>query len=231
MSKHYSLFSVALVVAIFSFSAKVAFAGAPLATDDAGVFDEGLIELEIGYEALKSDSDDLEHSIGFALLTGITERLDFGLAFPLSIEPESGTGAAEIGVKYLFCESQNFLPSFAVTFSNELGTADYSVNTVYSWEFGDFPFNVNFGFASTADPETDEVITFSSNFEFPLRSLVFGFEIAGETDLGNGETVVEVAIGVNFDIASDIGFFLGISAGLTDYADEFRIMSGFVFGF
>lgn len=171
----------------------VLFAAHPLTTDDIGIVDGGKYELEIGYDNCKSEDELRNHSCGFSLKHGITEKMDVGISFPYQVEPRPAEqlGRVTLGFKFLLIED-----IFAFSVSNELGSKEYFVNSIVSREFSPMTVHLNFGYLATGDKDNQGEIIYSSAFEYPLRKI----DLVGET-IGKKDGLQNWLLGLRYKVS------------------------------
>ena len=110
------------------------FEARPFVTDDAGVVGEGTVEVEIG-----SDWD-MQNSLSsyIAIKHGFTEKSELDLAvgygYP-QIKP------LEINYKLQMISFDNM--AFSISFTSEIGSLDYDLNGIFTFESGLWALNFN----------------------------------------------------------------------------------------
>lgn len=153
-------------VLMFTFLLAVpAFAAHPLSTDDAGTVEMNKFELETGFDNCKDSSNLRSSACGFSIKHGISEKVDVGISFPYSIDPApvERFGSASLGIKFLLVEN-----TFAVSLSNDLGSAGYFINGIYSVELSKLQIHANLGYTSSGNENIKGETSYSSALVYPL---------------------------------------------------------------
>jgi hypothetical protein len=135
----------ALAVAL---AAHEADAARPFQTDDAGTVAPGTTELEVGSQYWSDYG-----SFTAGLKHGLTPRLDLGIYAGYASWPHESREfeAATLGLKLALVPSY-----FSASFSNELGSSDYTISGILSVPVGDFSLNTNVGAEFVAGTREEE---------------------------------------------------------------------------
>ena len=135
--------------------------GRPLVTDDAGVVEQGKVELETGDAQDRFKEADWS-SVPMILTYGLFQGLEVGAEIPyLASDPkdsgrEKGVGDLKLATKYQFAKEGRWLPALSLTATfklptasrkRELGTgrADVDLSGILSKGMGPFQFYLNCG--------------------------------------------------------------------------------------
>ncbi|MBU2600391.1 hypothetical protein KJ849_07435 [bacterium] len=194
------------------FLASQSFAARPLTTDDAGIVEKGTFELERGYDYTKNQNNTESQTTGLSLKHGLTDRLDFGLAFPYEIKPNKGLGSAELGVKFSLLKEKEGLPGLSSTFSYQVGVLAYTLNMILSKGFGSLTCHLNIGFEATGQVTERGITTYSGAVEY--SAIKENLNLVAEV-MGNEDNLLMGLIGTNFQafkgVTSDIGLQFGFN--------------------
>jgi hypothetical protein len=146
-------------------------AARPFDTDDAGTVAPGTFEVEIGSQ---SWSRDLALCTG--LKHGLTERMDLGIAMGYSAWPEAERAYdnAQLSVKFALVPTL-----LSASFSNELGTSEFSVRGILSKSFGDFHANLNLG-GDFVGGQRDADLDWKLAPGYSIGPAVVGVELVGD---------------------------------------------------
>ena len=197
-----TIYVVTLVVCF----ASVLYGARPFATDDAGIVQSGMYELESGVVFL-SDNAALELSFKH----GLTERMDIGLAVGYVIEPEESNGfqAAELGVKFALVPDV-----FAASLAGSFGDASYVLNGIVTQHFGMLEIDGNLGYEATGVPGEEGSVVYGASVIVTIDPFAFGAEGQGDED-----GVQSWLVGGRYAVLE--GFFVdgGISGGFDEDSD------------
>ena len=113
----------------------LAYAGRPLATDDAGVVDKGHFEMEAGLEY--ANQTDKEVGLSLVIKRGMLDNLDLGIEIPYTFidfaegATSDGFGDINLSAKLNLLKEQDNLPAMAVSFQlkTDSGNDDKSLGT------------------------------------------------------------------------------------------------------
>lgn len=128
------------------------FAVSLFATDDAGVIESGILEIEHAIEAGNNDS-----AASIAIGTGISDLADisFGIGYVFKeggVMDVNTVSALESGVNLKLLESEG-LPALTLAIGYIFGSSEYSVGFLYSHEIEAFAYHVNLVYANAAAQE------------------------------------------------------------------------------
>lgn len=157
-----ALFGIMILLDVENSSNHFAFAGRPLATEDAGVAGSGVFQLEIGNDYAFQNGD-REFTFTPTPIVGLWKRLELSADFPASfVWPEEGKnreGFSDINLilKTLFVPETQWSPSVLlrsqIKFENgneekELGSGDedFGLISVFTKEIKSFTFHANVGY-------------------------------------------------------------------------------------
>lgn len=212
---------ILLVLPIFFTLVVEIYAARPLINDDAGVVEKGNYELEFGYERCKLINLPEEHKCCLSLKHGLTEKMDLGISLPYQIEPEQNEkfGFATVGIKWSLWKDL-----FAFTFSNELGSRGYALNTVLSKDFGLFSGHLNFGYNASGNVEEKGKLSYGCALEYPVRKVDLVAEL-----VGNDEGLQDWLFGGRYKLKDRVAIDLGYICGFKE--EKNNLTFGFHFGF
>ena len=211
MLKNIFVFLIAILLNSFLFAAH------PLTTDDAGIVNLGGYEMEIGYENGKLEDGLRNHSGGFSLKHGITEKMDIGVSFPYQFMPKNSEpfGNASLGLKFLLIKDL-----FAFSVANDLGASQYFVNGIVTKEILPVTAHLNFGYQSSGDENIAGETIYSAAIEYPFS----GMDVVGEI-VGERAGVENWLAGVRYKLGEKTTFNVA-------YADKFKEREDkIIFGF
>jgi len=216
-----------LVLGVVFLVARVCYPARPLKTDDAGTVEEGKFELEIGYDFVNNPNNDTGQSMYTSLATGLTDRVDFGIAVPYQIAPESGLDNAEIGLKFFLLKERAITPAISLTVGHNIGASEYALCGIASKEIGRFALHLNVGYNATGSVDEKGTITYSIGVEFSGDGkLVMVSEISGEEN----ETI-ECFLGGRLQVSETIAFDLAGGLGLNEKSPDSSITLGSTLAF
>ncbi len=186
-----------LSTTIISGVVSLIFAARPFGTDDAGTVKSGGYELEAGYDLWEEDG-----FIGLGFKHGITERMDIGIAlgFNLISEPKHSFVPAELGLKYALVPDM-----VAASFTAEIGSSSYTLNSILTRSFGPVEFDANLGYVTG-----DSSITYAGALIYNLNNLSFGGELLGDKETQNwligGRYAIKEGLMIDAGFTSDFDF-------------------------
>jgi hypothetical protein len=196
---------MAIVAAALS---TTAWAGQPLETESARLVKRGTFEFESGVER-QSSSAGTETAIPFALVYGITDRLEI-LVEPVlynsihdkGVPPQKGIGDVEGTMTAVLSRERAHLPAFAIAGEVKVptahntrigsGKADYTVYAIGSKRAGRWDTHLNFGYTVIGRPAGTQVNNVRS---FGLAEEFHGsdrYELVGEI-FGSTAALAETA--------------------------------------
>lgn len=198
-----------------------AFAAYPLATDDAGTVRPSSFELEASYETFKDAAGPRSQDLGVSFKHGITDRFDIGFSFPCRLHPgvAERVGEASLGLKFSLVKDL-----LAFTVANELGEKEYSLNGIFSKEFGALKTHLNAGYLSTGEEDRKGAASYGLAAEYPLKDYGAVAELKGEEG-GAGFFL----LGLRCRLME--AFFISAGAARALEADRYRFTGGFHFEF
>lgn len=166
--------TICLMVLLYCTSA---FACRPLTTDDCGTVEKGKFEIENGLDGVNLFSGGNSHSAGPSIKHGITESMDIGVSIPFALAPavDEISGAAVFSLKFGFIK--NLL---AVSISGSPASAAYSLNSVFSKDFGSFNTHLNLGYNATGDPAAKGLLTYGLSVLVPVDKFQIVMETYGD---------------------------------------------------
>ena len=148
----------ALGVLLAALSAGIAFAGRPLATDDAGTVEPGRFETELSFDYCRNRPDGACQTVGVQLKHGLTGRMDIGLAFGHGTDKDAdgntvgwGMSPLSIGLKMALLKGHRFLPNLSLAAAFETGEREYLINGIASREIAGIGLHFNLGYESTGE--------------------------------------------------------------------------------
>ena len=177
-------------------------AARPFNTDDAGIVETGMYELETGAYFWK---DDAELEIGFK--HGITERMDFGFNSGFTILPEQTRGFDSIEMGLKFSIISDFL---ATSISVSPGYQGYTLLGIITKYFGNTGVDINLGYEAPLIAGAESNLLFSLAFHYLFKSLNTGFEISGTED-----EIESWLAGMNCHLNENFAFDIGVSGGFS----------------
>ncbi len=194
------------------------FSAHPLTTDDAKTVDQSGYELELSYDYSKV-TDSQEQSFGLSFKHGLTEKMDIGVSFPYLFEPKESFGQASIGLKFSVVKD---LLTFSIT--NPLGSSEYFLNSIFSYEISPVILHLNLGYQSTGQQDVEGSITYSSAFEWSIKK----FDIVGEI-LGDKDGFQDYLLGFRYNFIDGVAFSFAYGNGFNEKRE--KITSGFHYEF
>lgn len=230
----------------------LAYAGRPLATDDAGVVDKGHFEMEAGLEY--ANQTDKEVGLSLVIKRGMLDNLDLGIEIPYTFidfaegATSDGFGDINLSAKLNLLKEQDNLPAMAVSFQlktdsgnddKSLGTGkrEYAVNYIASKSIAESSLHVNLGYTLKDDlPEQNlrDVITYGLAVEYPLADrLNLVGEISGENERrGNfDDNPLSGLIGLNYSLSEAMVCDLGCGFEISEASPDFKVTAGLTFSF
>jgi hypothetical protein len=197
------------------------FASLPLTTDDAGTVEHSKYELEVCYDRCKIQSDISEHSFGLSFKHGLTEKMDLGICFPFLIEPKpkESFGPMSIGLKFSLIEEL-----LAFSLSNQLGSSEYFLNGIFSYQVSPVMLHLNLGYRATGIEDVEGSISYGFALEYPVKK----FDIVCES-LGDKDDFQDYSIGLRYNLKDGVAISTAYSNGFNESRE--RIIAGFHYEF
>ena len=200
-------------------AAACAHAARPLATEDAGIVPQNGVEIELGHDMTRESSLGTCHYAGAVVKTGISERMDLGMAIPVDISSSPAWGNINVCAKLLLAKNAAAGLPLVSRFGFCPGTGDYGTTLVSGFVAGPWTFHGNAGVTVAAADETGEALA-SGAVEFGLGTLSLVAEI-----LHAGGTT-EILGGVRWNAFKDIDLDAGLGTGLSDNSASLRTAAG-----
>jgi hypothetical protein len=146
----------------------------PFATDDAGTVEQGLHELEFGFDVWSEEA-----AFGLGLKHGLTSRMDLGVGLGYVIVPEESDGFenAELNVKFALIP-EIFSASLAGTF----GDAAYTITGIVTQGLGPLEIDGNIGYETTGIADEAGTVVYGLAVFLDVGSVALGAEGAGDKD-------------------------------------------------
>lgn len=212
---------VSVLVGVFIYLNSVAFAAHPLLTDDAKTVEQSSYELEVSYEKYKVANNPDSHLWGLSFKHGLTDKMDIAISFPFVIKPkpQEHFGPASIGLKFSIVKD---VLSFSL--SNELGSSEYFLNGIFSYEISPVMLHINLGYTSTGNQDIKGSIAYGFAFEYPFKR----FDIVGEI-LGEKDGFKDYLFGLRYNIVEGVAASLGYGNNINK--KEEKITCGFHYEF
>jgi hypothetical protein len=243
--------------ALLVFTAGAAFAGRPLAVDNADPVEQGWFEFEMG-AAVESDSECSHAEIPFGLSYGLMTNMQIGAAFGGQLEErdetagkdrECGIGDLELSAKWKFAEEQAFLPSLALTGTVKFPTADddkglgsgetdYDLTGIASKMLTDrMGLHINAGYTWIGEPSGEnvgDVAHYGAALDVQLTGAVqWVGEVFAEKELQSGaQTIVLGNTGFRWNPAENLTLDIAAGGKLHgDDAADFTATAGLTWAF
>jgi len=157
--------------------ASASFACRPLATDDCGTVEKGKFEIEAGWDGMNLFAGGNSHSAGLSIKHGMTDSMDLGVSIPFSLAPaaEEIPGAVVFSLKFGF-----FKDLLAVSVSGSPASSAYSLNSIFSRDFGSFNAHLNLGYNATGDPAAKGSLAYGLSVLLPIDKFQIALELYGD---------------------------------------------------
>ena len=223
-----------------------AWAGRPLATEDADTVGRGVIQIEVGLDHARQEQGDRESTLTPVLTYGFADPLDLILEVPfLSLKPregerESGLGDVEIRAKCRFLAEGASWPALAVMGAvkfptgserRELGSGetDAGVRLIGTKGFGLVTVHANVGY--TVNGASAERNVWSYGLAGSLKvadPLALVAEVAGETnrDRDADDDPLELRAGLAWALRETLVLDGAVSVGLTSASPDYTLTVG-----
>ncbi len=182
-------------------------AARPFPTSDADVVETVKYELELGSYLWSEDI-----SILTEFKHGITNRMEIGVAFEYTIEPDvqGPFSAAEIGMKYTLVPNL-----FAVSMCGEFGSTNYKLKGIFTRVINPVKCNLNFGYKASGVNDTPGIFFYSAGLILKFQKFQIGGDISGDED-----GLVGWLTGGNYKIIGDLAVDVGFSGTLSNNANN-----------
>ena len=243
--------------ALLVLTAGAAFAGRPLAIDNADPVDRGWFELELGTE-YETDSACSHLEVPFGLSYGLLPGLQAGAAFGGQLEEreeatgrdrECGIGDLELGAKWKVMQEQTVFPALALAGAIKLPTADedkdlgsgetdYDLTGIASKMLTDrIGLHVNAGYTWVGEPDGEEVgdvAHYGAALEVQLTgALQWAGEVFAEKELQDGtQTVVQGNTGLRWNPSENLTLDIAAGGRLAgNDAPDFTAAAGLTWAF
>lgn len=240
-------------------AAGTAFAGRPLAVDDADPVDAGQFEFEAG-AAYEEDADCKHWDVPFGLTYGLVRSVEVGVGFGGQFEErtervddggedstrEHGIGDATLGAKWQFLEScplgarHAIVPSVKFPTADEdkelgSGKTDYDVTWIASRSIGEKAgLHLNLGYSWIGGPD-DDVLHYGVALDYQvLDSVQWVGEIFAERETSGGaDTVVQYNTGFRWSPIESLTLDIAGGSTISGDAPDFTATTGltWTFGF
>jgi hypothetical protein len=232
--------SIAILTAFITLTASSVYAGRPLSTEDAGVLEEGDIEIECGFEYTKADNTDDNYQFLVVSSYGVHEKVQIGWEMPFDIlRPDQGAdeeGLSDITLfgKLLIIKENRGTPEVTLKptlkFANGdedkglgSGDEDYGVLMAVSKTLEPFTLHGNIGYTVTGDDWDDtleDIVTYGVACEYPITdSLVAVGEFFGEVDedFDSESNTSNPSVGLTYVINDRLIYDLGYKATINQH--------------
>jgi hypothetical protein len=179
-----------------------------------------MYELEAGYLTVGIEGLST-NSFAVSFKHGLTGRMDIGFSLPYERAESSNEiiGAAAMGVKF------QLVPDMvAVTLSNELGSAEYALNGIFTRDIGLVTVHLNAGYAAVGEGPVVQTGTYAVAVERSFSR----FNVAAE--LFSPETgVAEYTVTVRYTLFNELVVDLGYGGGFSGDERSFTVGTHCVF--
>lgn len=235
------------IVAVFLLCVSNVYAARPLSTDDAGVVEKGVFEMELGAEYVKAS--DPETNLSLAVTTGILENVCFGIEVPYQFlnvadgDDINGLDDFALSSKWNFMSGHELLPDAAIKIAYKTesanndrgigtGRPEYSVTGILSKAFGHVTYHLNLGCAIKQEAEDAFTYNFAGEYEFNDRTRIVG-EVFGDTILSGkfNDSATSVLVGLNYDVADNVTWDFGWTLGVSEAEPDFKVTTGITIPF
>lgn len=198
---------------LFALSALTAPAGAarPFVTDDAGIVALGSFESEASADYWSDKG-----AFGIGLKHGLTNRMDLGISMGHTAWPEEERTFDDATLAF----KCSLIPGIlSASFSSELGTTEYGVNSIISHTFGNFGINLNLG-GDIVGSENHATLAWGANPTWTAGPATLGAELRGNQREANWWQV-----GTQVKLAGWIALDAGLGDDFTD-GHDWHLASG-----
>ena len=195
-----------VIVGALLICASVLYGARPFTTDDAGIVEQGMHEMELGIDFW---SESVMPGLGFK--HGLTSRMDLGVGvgYTLIPEEEAGFGGAELGLKFSIVPD---LLAFSVVGS--FGHEAYALNGILTKNFGPVEIDANFGYETAVIGDEDDRLIYAVAAIYSMGVFAFGIEGAGESS-----GLERWLTGGRYTLKDGLSVDAGISGGFQEDAD------------
>ena len=248
---------VQVFAAILVFAGGAAFAGRPLAIDDADPVEKGQFEFELG-SVYEHDPVCDAWEFPFGLTAGIFPQLEAGVGFGGLVEErtelgerdhESGIGDLTVGTKWQFLKETGWLPRQALAAAVKFPTADddkglgsgktdYDLTWIASKKLGEKTgVHVNAGYTWVGEPSGEDVADvfhYGVALDYQLTdSVQWVGELFAEKELQGGtQTVVQYNTGFRWSASESLTLDAAAGSRLRgDEAPDFIATLGLTWSF
>lgn len=238
-------------------AAGTAFAGRPLAIDDADPVDVGQFEFEAG-AAYAHDSDCKHWDFPFGLTYGVVRSVEVGVGFGGQFEErierlddggedctrEHGIGDLTLGAKWQFLEScplgarHAIVPSVKFPTADEdrelgNGKTDYGLTWIASRSIGEKAgIHLNLGYSWIGGPD-DDVLHYGIAVDYQLVETVqWVGEVFAEREMSSGaDTVVQYNTGFRWSPLESLTLDIAGGSRISGDAPDFTATAGLTWAF
>ena len=230
---------IQVFAAFLVFAGGAAFAGRPLAIDDADPVEKGQFEFELG-STYEHDPVCDAWEFPFGLTAGILPQLEAGVGFGGVVEErtelgerdhESGIGDLTIGAKWQFLKETGWLPRQALAAAVKFPTADddkglgsgktdYDLTWIASKKLSEKTgFHVNAGYTWVGEPSGEDVADvfhYGVALDYQLTdSVQWVGEVFAEKELQGGtQTLVQCNTGFRYSASDSLTLDFAVGTGL-----------------
>jgi hypothetical protein len=234
------------------FFASLAFAARPLTTDDAYTVEKGKFQLEAGFDFARHGNHDKEYFPSLTLTYGLLERMDIGIGSgylfinPAEGDKVNGFSDTPLKIKYRFLDQKDWIPSFAVSSTPiiptanrskglGLGKVDFNLNTLFTWNLSKrWQLYTNLGYTFTGENHVNDEFNYSIAGQFVLSDdwALVG-EIVGVNNFnGNkNDDPISGLAGTQYMLSDSFILDIGVGIGISKAAPDYRITTGFTLFF
>lgn len=247
-----------MICAGLGIAAWAAYAGRPLAIDDADPVDPGQFEFEAGAGYVRdADCDHWDFPLGltYGLVPGVEAGFGFGGQFEERTEvlyesgtedtvTESGFGDLVVGAKWQAIQScplgarHALVPSVKFPTADDekglgSGETDYDLTWIASWALGEKAgAHVNVGYSWIGGPD-DDVVHYGGALDYQILDTVqwVGEIFAERETAGGADTVAQYDLGLRYSAAKDLTFDLAAGSRISDTGPDFTATAGLTWAF
>lgn len=208
------------------------------------------LSVEARRKALEEEAVDKENLLTIPRLQaffGIMDRLGGEVSVPYvhrkeGEESETGFGDISLGLKYLLVKEALAMPALVGIFELGIPTGDEEkglgegkteFNAALGWvkRMGEHTVQGTFGY-STDDQDIEENVSYNASWAVPVGKGVHVYaEFLGERALKEGAHRLALGPGIKYNVTPRLFVALGAPVGLTEKADDYRIVSQVQVGF
>jgi len=222
-------------------------AARPLSTDDAWTLEQGGVQLEFGFDAIRQDSHDREFSPSLTLSYGLSENVDISLGtgylflHPNEGKKEKGLTDTRLKLKYRWMNEKDWRPALALTGSLKIPTAseskelgsgqpDFSINAIVTKNLNQrWVLHLNLGVTFIGAEHGDNELNYSLGCQFVVTNkwALVG-EVFGINNLNGrkGDDPFSTLLGTTYLIKDNIVLDAGVEIGMSKASPDFRFSTG-----